>query len=270
VTVDITFALDTEEIATSITRGGRRLILVVDGDASYREVLASVLSREGFEVESAAAGHQALSMFRRIQPDLVLLDAVLPDQSGIDLCRRMQEIAPVPIIIVTARNSEVETVLGLEIGATDYVSKPFRVRELVARMRAVLRRMTPRPGDEAPALDPIPIDRARRHGQARTRPDEVVDVGAVRLDLARRQVQVPGRTVDLSSTEFDLLHLLMSNAGHVVTRESCMNQVWHGRSLLDTRTLDTHVMRIRRKIESDRTHPRHIITHRGLGFRFEA
>ena len=173
---------------------------------------------------------------------------MLPDQSGIELCQRMRALAPVPIIMVTARDSEVDVVLGLELGASDYVAKPFRLRELVARMRAVLRR----------GVD----DRRRPRGDH--------PGGPVRLDTGRREVTVDGRRVELSRKEFDLLALLMSHAGQVVTREWCIDRLWWDQDLSDTRTLDTHVKRLRRKIEPDPANPRHLVTVRGVGFRFEA
>ena len=228
-------------------RDSRPLVLVVDDEESYRQALASGLSREGFAVELAADGHEALRLFHRVHPDLVLLDVMLPDQSGVELCQRMRALAPIPIIMVTARDSEVDVVLGLELGASDYVAKPFRLRELVARMRAVLRR-----------------------GSTTNAPrDEIVQVGPVRLDTGRREVTVDGRPVDLSRKEFDLLALLMSHAGQVVTREWCIDRLWWDQELSDTRTLDTHVKRLRRKVEPDPAHPRHLVTVRGVGFRFE-
>jgi two-component system, OmpR family, response regulator RegX3 len=229
------------------SREHRPLVLVVDDEESYRQALASGLSREGFSVELAADGHEALRLFHRVHPDLVLLDVMLPDQSGVELCQRMRALAPIPIIMVTARDSEVDVVLGLELGASDYVAKPFRLRELVARMRAVMRR-----------------------GSASATPrDEVVQVGPIRLDTGRREVTVHGSAVDLSRKEFDLLALLMAHAGQVVTREWCIDRLWWDQDLSDTRTLDTHVKRLRRKIEPDPAHPRHLVTVRGVGFRFE-
>ncbi len=228
-------------------RDSRPLVLVVDDEESYRQALASGLSREGFAVELAADGHEALRLFHRLHPDLVLLDLMLPDQSGVELCQRMRALAPVPIIMVTARDSEVDVVLGLELGASDYVAKPFRLRELVARMRAVLRRG---------AATPVPRE-------------EVLQSGPVRLDAGRREVTVGGQPVELSRKEFDLLSLLMSHAGQVVTRDWCIDRLWWDQDLSDTRTLDTHVKRLRRKIEPDPAHPRHLITVRGVGFRFE-
>ena len=228
-------------------RDTRPLVLVVDDEESYRQALSSGLGREGFTVELAADGHEALRLFHRLHPDLVLLDVMLPDQSGVELCQRMRALAPVPIIMVTARDSEVDVVLGLELGASDYVAKPFRLRELVARMRAVLRR-----GTSSPA----------------TR-EEVLQIGPVRLDTGRREVTSHGTQVDLSRKEFDLLALLMAHAGQVVTREWCIDRLWWDQDLSDTRTLDTHIKRLRRKLEPDPANPRHLVTVRGVGFRFE-
>lgn len=222
-------------------------MLVVDDEEAYRQALGAGLAREGFAVELAADGHEALRLFHRSHPDLVLLDVMLPDCSGVELCKTMRALAPVPVIMVTARDSEVDVVLGLELGASDYVSKPFRLRELVARMRAVLRRGT--------------TAAAPRH--------EVVQGGPIVLDAARREIRVDDRLVDLSRKEFDLLALFMSHAGQVVTREWCIDRIWWDQDLADTRTLDTHVKRLRRKIEPDPAHPRHIVTVRGVGFRFE-
>jgi len=229
-------------------RDNRPLVLVVDDEESYRQALASGLTREGFTVEAAGDGHEALRLFHRVHPDLVLLDVMLPDQSGIEICQQMRALKPVPIIMVTARDSEVDIVLGLELGASDYVAKPFRLRELVARMRAVLRR-----------------------GVAVTeRLEEVLNVGPVRLDAGRREVMVNEAPVDLSRKEFDLLALLMAHSGQVVTRDWCIDRLWWDQELTDTRTLDTHIKRLRRKIEPDPANPRHLVTVRGVGFRFEA
>jgi len=225
----------------------RPVVLVVDDEEAYREGLAAGLAQEGFAVELASDGHEALRMFQRIRPDLVLLDLMLPDESGVELCQKLRAAAPVPIIMVTARDAEVDVVVGLEVGAADYVAKPFRLRELVARMRAVLRRGAPVPAS----------------------PDAALVLGDVRLDPARREVTVSGRRVDLSRKEFDLLALLMAQPGRVVSREWCIDRLWWDRELVDSRTLDTHVKRIRRKIETDPAHPRHLVTVRGVGFRFE-
>ncbi len=223
------------------------MVLVVDDEESYRQALASGLAREGFAVEIAGDGHEALRLFHRVHPDIVLLDVMLPDQSGIELCQQMRSLKPVPIIMVTARDSEVDVVLGLELGASDYVAKPFRLRELVARMRAVLRR-----GAAVP----------EHH-------EEVLHIGPVRLDAGRREVAVDEMPVELSRKEFDLLALLMSHSGQVVTREWCIDRLWWDQELTDTRTLDTHIKRLRRKVEPDPANPRHLVTVRGVGFRFE-
>jgi len=242
-----TFAIEAHGHADPRARDTRPVVLVVDDEESYREALASGLAQEGFVTGLAANGHEALRMFHQIHPDLVLLDVMLPDQSGIELCKRMRALNPVPIIMVTARDSEVDVVLGLELGASDYVAKPFRLRELVARMRAVLRRGSPTPEPS----------------------EEILQVGPVRLDTGRREVTVHGRPAGLSRKEFDLLTLLMSRAGQVVTRESCLDRLWWDQDLADSRTLDTHVKRLRRKIEPDPANPRHLVTIRGVGFRFE-
>jgi two-component system response regulator RegX3 len=242
----VTATVESREGAAA--RDSRPLVLVVDDEESYRQALASGLSREGFAVELAADGHEAMRLFHRIHPDLVLVDVMLPDQSGVELCQQMRALAPVPIIMVTAKDSEVDVVLGLELGASDYVPKPFRLRELVARMRAVLRRGAP--------SSSIPTE-------------EILHAGPVRLDTGRRLVTVSGETVDLSRKEFDLLALLMSHAGQVVTRERCIDRLWWDQDLADTRTLDTHMKRLRRKIEPDPANPRHLVTVRGVGFRFE-
>jgi two-component system, OmpR family, response regulator RegX3 len=233
--------------APSPARDNRPLVLVVDDEESYRQALAAGLAREGFAVEVAGDGHEALRLFHRVHPDLVLLDVMLPDQSGIEICQQMRALKSVPIIMVTARDSEVDVVLGLELGASDYVAKPFRLRELVARMRAVLRR-----GAAVP----------EHH-------EEVLHVGPVRLDAGRREVAVHEVPVDLSRKEFDLLALLMSHSGQVVTRDWCIDRLWWDQELTDTRTLDTHIKRLRRKIEPDPGNPRHLVTVRGVGFRFE-
>jgi len=243
-----TTVTNTRQLPNALSRDNRPLVLVVDDEESYRQALASGLAREGFAVECAGDGHEALRLFHRVHPDLVLLDVMLPDQSGIEVCQQMRALKPVPIIMVTARDSEVDVVLGLELGASDYVPKPFRLRELVARMRAVLRR-----------------------GVAVAEPhEEVLHVGPVRLDAGRREVTVHDMPVELSRKEFDLLSLLMSHSGQVVTRDGCIDRLWWDQELTDTRTLDTHIKRLRRKIEPDPANPRHLVTVRGVGFRFEA
>lgn len=222
------------------------LVLVVDDEQSYRDALSAGLTQEGFDVVVAADGAEARASVRRDHPDLVLLDVMLPDVSGIELCREIRAELDVPVIMVTARDGEVDVVLALELGAADYVAKPYRLRELVARMRAVLRRRRDHVDDA-----------------------QVVSAGGVRLDLARHEASVDGVALELSRKEFDLLALLLSRAGQVVTREECIDTLWWGQDLADTRTLDTHVKRIRRKIEHDPTTPVHLVTVRGIGFRFD-
>ena len=225
---------------------GRSVVMVVEDEASYQDALNVGLTVEGFVVVAASNIAQARELMDRSKPDLVLLDVMLPDGSGIDYCREIFDTSRVPVIMVSARTSEVDVVLGLEIGAADYVTKPYRLRELVARMRAVLRR-------------PAPVTS-----------DEVVAFGDLRIDFVRRTVTLAGREVELSRKEFDLLALFASRLGQVVTREVCLDTLWWGLELSDTRTLDTHVKRLRQKIEADPATPRHLITIRGVGFRLDA
>jgi two-component system response regulator RegX3 len=189
-------------------------------------------------------------MFDRVRPDLVLLDIWLPHKSGIDVCRELRTRSRVPIIMVTAKSSEIDTVVGLEVGADDYVTKPYRLRELVARMRAVLRRSPTADDDEAAG--------------------EVLEVGGLRLDPSRHEVHLHGDQVPLPLKEFELLELLMGNAGRVLTRETLIDRIWGPHYVGDTKTLDVHVKRLRAKIEDDPSRPARITTIRGLGYKFEA
>jgi two-component system response regulator RegX3 len=223
------------------------LVLIVDDEESYRDALSSGLGAEGFLVATAADAASAMEQFRSLSPDIVLLDVMLPDRPGTEVCREIRSISEVPVIMVSARDGEIDVVLGLELGATDYVAKPYRLRELIARIRTVLRRQG------ADAAD-----------------DEVVENGPVRMDSSRRDTWVRGEKVDLSRKEFDLLWLLVTSAGRVVTRDTCIDTLWWGQDLLDTRTLDTHIKRLRRKIEVDPAEPFHLLTIRGVGFRFDA
>ena len=225
---------------------GRSVVLVVEDEPSYQEALNVGLTVEGFVVVGASTLAQARVLMSNSRPDLVLLDVMLPDGSGIDYCREIYDSSRVPVIMVSARTSEVDIVLGLEIGAADYVTKPFRLRELVARMRAVLRR--PIIGDD----------------------DENVNFGDIRIDVVRRTVTKEGKDIELSRKEFDLLALFAARLGQVVTREVCLDTLWWGLELTDTRTLDTHVKRLRQKIETDPANPRHLLTIRGVGFRLDA
>ena len=224
-------------------------LLIVEDEPSLIEALEVGLQREGFITKVARDGIQALAMFDVVQPDLVLLDLMLPGMSGVDVCRQIRLKSRTPVIMVTARDSELDTVVGLEVGADDYVTKPFRLRELVARIRAVLRRA---PGGPA------------------TPADEVVEIGDVRLDMARREVVARGDVLTLPRKEFDLLETLMLNAGRVMTRESLLDQVWGTDYVGDTKTLDVHVKRVRAKIESDPGQPTRLTTVRGVGYRYES
>jgi two-component system response regulator RegX3 len=231
-------------------------ILVVDDEESYREALMVGLRKEGYEIELASDGLEALRRFTARLPNLVLLDVMLPGMPGTEVYRRMRALAAVPVIMVTALDSEVDVVLGLELGAADYVTKPYRLRELIARIQAVLRRVTP---------PPVAIAPNRASGAA----GEIVVAGPVRLDLARREVVASGEIVHLSRREFDLLALLLSPPGQVRTRDELIDLLWSGRDLADTRTLDTHIRRLRVKIEQDPASPRYLVTVRGVGFRFD-
>lgn len=226
---------------------GRFVVLVVDDEESYREALNVGLTVEGFVVVAAASLGEARELIVTTKPDIILLDVMLPDGSGIDFCREIYDSSDIPVIMVTARTSEVDVVLGLEIGAADYVTKPYRLRELVARMRAILRR------PNSPSVS---------H-------DDVTQFGSIRLDLSRRIVTKAGSEVELSRKEFDLLALFAAHLGQVVTREVCLDTLWWGSELSDTRTLDTHVKRLRQKIEDDPALPRHLLTIRGVGFRLD-
>ena len=226
-------------------------VLVVEDEDSFIDALTVGLKREGFHVTVARDGAEALDIFDETQPDLVLLDVMLPKVSGVDVCREIRARSSVPIIMVTAKSAEIDTVVGLEVGADDYVTKPSRLRELVARMRAVLRRY---PGDR---VEPLALA------------EEVIEVGDVRVDTERHEVTVRGDAVQLPLKEFELLTLLAENAGRVLTRDTLIDRVWGHDYVGDTKTLDVHVKRLRSKIETDPTHPVRIVTIRGLGYKFE-
>ena len=223
-------------------------VLVVDDEPSFTEALSVGLRREGFEVRTAADGREALAEISESEPDLILLDVMLPGMSGLDVCREIRKTTRVPLIMVTARAEEIDAVVGLEVGADDYVCKPYRMRELVARMRAVLRRATPQPAE----------------------PDATCLVeGDVMLDIDRHELRVRGELVSLALKEFELLAYLLSHAGRVVTRDSLMQNVWGYNYIGDTKTIDVHVKRLRAKIEDDPSDPQRITTIRGLGYRYE-
>lgn len=227
------------------------VVLLVEDEESYVDALIVGLSREGFRVEVARDGQEALTRFDVVRPDLVLLDVMLPKVSGIDVCRQLRKRTQVPIIMVTAKSSEIDTVVGLEVGADDYVTKPYRIRELVARMRAVLRRQA---RDEAAVAD---------LGAG------AVVVGDLTLDPDEHRVTLAGEPLALPLKEFELLHLLLANAGRVLPREVIIDRVWGSDYVGDTKTLDVHVKRLRAKIETDPANPTRLVTIRGLGYKFE-
>ncbi|HZD98303.1 MAG TPA: response regulator transcription factor [Micromonosporaceae bacterium] len=223
-------------------------VLVVEDEDSFSDALSYMLRKEGFEVSVATTGPQALTEFDRTGADIVLLDLNLPEMSGTDVCRNLRTRSHVPIIMVTARDGEIDKVVGLEIGADDYVTKPYSPRELVARIRAVLRRNATEVVEAAaPTLS----------------------AGPVRMDVERHVVSVAGETVPLPLKEFELLELLLRNAGRVLTRGQLIDRVWGADYVGDTKTLDVHVKRLRSKIEPEPSAPRYLITVRGLGYKFE-
>jgi two-component system, OmpR family, response regulator RegX3 len=226
----------------------KRTILLVEDEPSITEPLAEALGREGFETAIAGTAADSLELAARVKPDLVLLDVMLPDGSGFDVCRELRQRSQVPIIMLTARGEEADRIVGLELGADDYIVKPFSAREVVARIRAVLRRTDspPRPDDGA------------------------IAVGELRLDPAKREVTKDGDVIELSRKEFELLQLLMRNAGSVVTREQAIDEVWDVNWFGSTKTLDVHVSGLRRKLGDDSSEPRFLHTIRGVGFRFSS
>ncbi|HWM33604.1 MAG TPA: response regulator transcription factor [Pseudolysinimonas sp.] len=223
-------------------------ILIVEDEPSLSEPLAFLLQREGYETVVVADGRAALALFDRSGADLVLLDLMLPGLPGTEVCRELRTRSSVPIIMLTAKDTEVDIVVGLELGADDYVTKPYSSRELLARIRAVLRRR----------IDHEDVG------------DGVVEVGAVRMDVERHAVSVEGTEVAMPLREFELLELLMRNAGRVLTRGQLIDRVWGPDYFGDTKTLDVHIKRIRSRIERDPSDPRRLVTVRGLGYRFEA
>jgi two-component system response regulator RegX3 len=226
---------------------GRTVILVVEDEPSYLDALSIGLTVEGFVVVGAPNLTDARRLLIETNPDLVLLDLMLPDGSGLDFCREIRDTRRTPVIMVTARTEELDVVLGLEFGAADYVTKPYRLRELIARVRAVM----------------------RRHTSDATTDDSVIVIGDLTIDASRRTVVRAGESIELSRKEFDLLMLLANRLGQVVTRDECLDTLWWGQDLADTRTLDTHVKRLRQKIEYEPSEPRHLITIRGVGFRLD-
>jgi two-component system response regulator RegX3 len=223
-------------------------VLVVEDEESFSDPLSYMLRNEGFEVAVAATGPEALDEFDRHGADLVLLDLMLPGLPGTEVCRQLRTRSSVPVIMLTAKDSEIDKVVGLELGADDYVTKPFSSRELVARIRAVLR---------------------RHGGQTEELEDAALEAGPVRMDVERHTVSVGGNGVQLPLKEFELLEMLLRNAGRVLTRMQLIDRVWGADYVGDTKTLDVHVKRLRAKIEPDPALPRYLVTVRGLGYKFE-
>ncbi len=222
-------------------------IMVVEDEESFSEALSFMLKREGYEVEVADEGNKALDVFDQRGADLILLDLMLPGMSGLEVCRTIRTKSQVPIIMLTAKDGEIDKVVGLEMGADDYVTKPFSSRELLARVRSVL----------------------RRHGEVEELLPATVEAGPVRMDIDRHVVTVRGETVSMPLKEFDLLELLVRNSGRVLTRSQLIDRVWGADYVGDTKTLDVHVKRLRAKVEEDPGKPVHLVTVRGLGYKFE-
>ncbi|MCX6523761.1 MAG: response regulator transcription factor [Actinobacteria bacterium] len=229
-------------------------VLLVEDEEAFVDALTVGLGREGFIVEVARDGAEALERFALVKPDLVLLDVMLPNISGLDVCREIRRSSDTPIIMVTAKGAEIDTVVGLEVGADDYVTKPYRLRELVARMRAVLRRHGAATGTDGAGVE----------GDSR----EVLALDGVELDTDSHEVRVRGEVVNLPLKEFELLSLLMENAGRVLPRSTLIDRVWGSDYVGDTKTLDVHVKRVRSKIEDDPARPTRIVTIRGLGYKY--
>jgi two-component system response regulator RegX3 len=232
-------------------------VLLAEDEESFVEALMVGLSNEGFHVVVARDGSEALQLYEESRPDIVLLDLMLPKLSGLDVCRAIRGRSAVPIIMVTAKGAEIDTVVALEVGADDYVTKPYRLRELVARMRAVLRRAPSAAG-------------ARRDGAAPPSGEEGWEAGDVRVEPDQRRVFVRGEEVHLRRKEFELLRLLVENVGRVLTRDTLIDRVWGTDYIGDTKTLDVHVKRLRARIEADPGNPELITTVRGVGYRFDA
>jgi two-component system response regulator RegX3 len=223
-------------------------VLVVEDEESFSDALSFMLRREGYEVLVASDGNEALTAFDKHGADLVLLDLMLPGLAGTEVCRQIRTHSAVPIIMLTAKDGEVDKVVGLELGADDYVTKPFSSRELLARVRAVL----------------------RRHGDVEEMVPAAVESGPVRMDIERHVVTVRGTQVAMPLKEFDLLEILVRNSGRVLTRGQLIDRVWGSDYVGDTKTLDVHIKRLRAKVEVDPSNPVHLLTVRGLGYKYEA
>ena len=222
-------------------------ILVVEDEVSFSDPLSYLLEKEGYDVAVAETGPDALAEFDRNGADLVLLDLMLPGLSGVDVCRALRQRSSVPVIMLTAKDSEIDKVVGLEIGADDYVTKPYSGRELLARIKAVL----------------------RRHSEPEELVPATIESGPVRMDVERHSVQVDGKEIAMPLKEFELLEMLLRNAGRVLTRGQLIDRVWGSDYVGDTKTLDVHVKRLRSKIEVDPKEPRHLVTVRGLGYKLD-
>ena len=224
-------------------------VLIVEDEPSYADALVVGLERERFRVAVATDGRSALDRFDHLAPDIVLLDVMLPGMSGLDVCRELRLRSTVPIVMVTAKSSEVDAVVGLEIGADDYIAKPYRLRELIARVRALLRR-----------------SEFRERNPEITR---IIEAGDVMIDIERHEVVVRGVPMTMPLREFELLALLAAHPGRVMTRDQLISRLWGADYVGDTKTLDTHIKRLRAKVEEDPQEPAHIVTIRGLGYKFE-
>lgn len=224
-------------------------ILIVEDEEALSDPLAFLLGREGFQTIVVDNGLDALPVFDREGADLVLLDVMLPGMSGMEVCRKLREVSLVPIIMLTAKDSELDKVLGLELGADDYVTKPYSARELIARIRAVLR---------------------RRSAETDSATESVLQGGPVRMDIDRHVVTVNGEEISMPLKEFELLEILLRNVGRVMTRGQLIERVWGADYVGDTKTLDVHIKRLRSKIEPDSSAPQYVVTVRGLGYKFEA
>jgi two-component system response regulator RegX3 len=252
-------------------------VLLAEDDESFVDALVIGLAREGFDVTVARDGNEALRLFAEVDPDLVLLDLMLPRLSGIDVCRSIRARSSVPIIMVTAKGTEIDTVVGLEVGADDYVAKPYRLRELVARMRAVLRR-TPATdeggeftgGGSARAGGTGTGGAGASGGTGGSPGSSVLEAGGVQIDPDRHLVFIRGQDVHLRRKEFELLSLLMENAGRLLTRDVLIDRIWGSDYFGDTKTLDVHIKRLRSHVEEDPSSPKLITTIRGVGYRFDA
>jgi two-component system response regulator RegX3 len=225
---------------------GRTVILLVEDEVSFVDALTIGLTAENFNVAAAQTIARARELVAETKPDVILLDVMLPDGSGMDFCKELRQLTTAPVIMVSARADELDIVLGLEFGAADYITKPYRLRELVARIRAVLRRSA--------------IVSTQEH---------VASFGNITIDFARRSVTKSGVEIEFSRKEFDLLALLVARIGQVVTRDECLDALWWGQDLTDTRTLDTHIKRLRHKLEDNPAEPVHLVTIRGVGFRLD-